>query len=148
MLEGAPTSFAPDTGARGSNDPAPPTTSSGTTTEPTTSSGTTTELRRRRPQAGRATKRPRHHPDQPIDPNSITLHPPQLFAKKLPPLPDQRIDFTRESGPRRETQRRLAVEAAAARPRRRSRSPNAARVERQRRVGPTQREFRKKRQQK
>ena len=138
----AQSSSSTDTGARGSNDPAPPT-SSGTTTEQTNPSA---ELRRRPPPRERDQKRRRRRADQPVDPNSIAMMPAQLFPKKLQPLPEQRIDFTRDSGPRRETQRRPAVEAAAARPRRRSRSPVTERVERQARMGATQRRFRKKNQ--
>ena len=138
----AQSSSSTDTGARGSNDPAPPT-SSGTTTEQTNPSA---ELRRRPVPRERDQKRRRRRADQPVDPNSIAMMPAQLFPKKLQPLPEQRIDFTRASGPRRETQRRPAVEAAAARPRRRSRSPVTERVERQSRTGATQRRFRKKNQ--
>jgi len=130
VARGPPISFSPDTGARGSNDPAPPTTSSGSTTEQTNPS---TELRRR-PQGGRNPKRQRRRADQPIDPNSIAMNPPRLFPKKMQPLPDQRIDFGLTP----------AAIAAAARPRRRSRSPVTERLERQGRVGATQRQFRKK----
>ena len=55
VSRGPPTSFGPDTGARGSNDPAPPT-SSGTTTEQTNPSA---ELRRRPPPRERDQKRRR-----------------------------------------------------------------------------------------
>ena len=136
MMTGRPISRGPQTsssGARGSNDPAPPTTSSGTTTEQTDPS---TELRRR-PQGGRQPKRQRRRADQPIDPHSITMHPPQLFAKKLPPLPEERINFGRGRQAR-------TTDVNPPRERRRSRSPVTARVERQTRVEPTQREFRRK----
>ena len=136
----AQSSSSTDTGARGSNDPAPPS-ASGTTTEQTNPSA---ELRRRPAPRERDQKRRRRRADQPIDPNSIAMNPTQLFPKKLQPLPEQRINFTRESGPRRETRRPPAVEAAAARPRRRSRSPVAERVETQARVGTTQRRYRSK----
>ena len=136
VSRGQPTSFSPDTGgARSSNDPAPPTTSSGSTTNPSA------ELRRRpAPTEPDGKRRRRRGPTI----NEKPMNPPQLFAKKMPSLPEQRIDFTADSGPRRETRRRPAVEVAAARPRRRSRSPVAERVERQTRVGATQRQFRKK----
>ena len=133
-------SSSTDTGARGSNDPAPPT-ASGTTTEQTNPSA---ELRRRPAPRERDQKRRRRRADQPIDPNSIAMNPTQLFPKKLQPLPEQRIYFTRESGPKRETRRNPFVEVAAARPRRRSRSPVAERIERQFRVGTTQRRYRDK----
>ena len=135
VKKSAQSSSSTDTGARGSNAPAPPTTSSGTTTEPTEPS---TELRKRR-QGGRQPKRQRRHADQPIDPNSITLNPPQLFAKKLPPLPEERINFLGGRGRQART-----TDVNPPRERRRSRSPVTARVERQTRVGPTQREFRRK----
>ena len=136
VSRGQPTSFSPDTGARGSNDPAPPTTSSGTTTEQNEPS---TEVRHPFPNKGRKPKRQRRHPDQPIDPNSITLHPPQLFAKKLPPLPEERINFLGGRGRQPRT-----TDVNPPRERRRSRSPVTARVERQKRIGATQRQFRKK----
>ena len=127
-------------GAASSTDPAPPTSSATTAPSATPSA----ELRRRPAPRERDQKRRRRRADQPIDPNSIAMNPTQLFPKKLQPLPEQRINFTRESGPRRETRRPPAVEAAAARPRRRSRSPVAERVERQARVGATQSRYRNK----
>ena len=144
MMTGRPvqrgTQASSTSGAASSTDPAPPTSSATTAPSATPSA----ELRRRPAPRERDQKRRRRRADQPIDPNSIAMMPAQLFPKKLQPLPEQRIDFTRDSGPRRETQRRPAVEAAAARPRRRSRSPVTERIERQSRMGATQRRFRKK----
>ena len=127
-------------GAASSTDLAPPTSSATTAPSATPSP----ELLRRPAPRERDQKRRRRRADQPIDPNSIAMMPTQFFPKKLQPLPEQRIDFTRDSGPRRETRRKPAVEAAAARPRRKSRSPIAGRIEKQARVGPMQRRNREK----
>ena len=137
----AQSSSSTDTGARGSNDPAPPT-SSGTTTEQTNPSA---ELRRRPPPRERDQKRRRRRADQPVDPNSIAMMPAQLFPKKLQPLPEQRIPFSnKDSGPRAVVPPEPLVQAALRRPRRRSRSPVTERLERQSRVGTTQRRYRSK----
>ena len=145
MMTGRPvprgTQASSTSGAASSTNPAPPT-PSGTTTEQTNPSA---ELRRRPPPRERDQKRRRRRVDQPVDPNSIAMMPAQLIPKKLQPLPEQRIPFSnRDSGPRGEVPPEPLVQAALRRPRRRSRSPVTERLERQSRVGTTQRRYRSK----
>ena len=128
-------------GAASSTDPAPPTSSATTAPSATPSA----ELRRRPAPRERDQKRRRRRADQPIDPNSIAMMPAQLFPKKLQPLPEQRIQFSnKDSGPRAVVPPEPLVQAALRRPRRRSRSPVTERLERQSRVGTTQRRYRSK----